>query len=93
MKITNTSIETLAPAGTAAASGVQAAQQGTATKTSKTDSVNVSSASQLLSLAKAAAVSPERSAKVSNVAAAVRSGQYSSDNASVSHAVVQGHIK
>jgi anti-sigma28 factor (negative regulator of flagellin synthesis) len=92
MKITNTSIETLAPASTGAANGVQATQQGTAAKTSKTDSVNVSSASQLLSLAKAAAA-PDRSAKVSNVAAAVRSGQYSSDIASVSHAVVQGHIK
>ncbi len=91
MKITNTSIETLAPAGAGAANGVQANQQGTAARTSKTDSVNLSSASQLLSLAKAAA--PDRSAKVSSVAAAVRSGQYSSDNASVSHAVVQGHIK
>ena len=55
--------------------------------------MNLSSASQLLSLAKAAGAGPDRSAKVSNVAAAVRSGQYSSDIASVSHAVVQGHIK
>jgi len=92
MKITNTSIETLAPAGSGAASGVQANQQGTAAKASQTDSVNLSSASQLLNLAKAAAA-PDRSAKVSSVAAAVRSGQYSSDIASVSAAVVQGHIK
>ena len=92
MKITNSSIETLAPAGTGAASGIQANQQGTAAKTAKTDSVNLSSASQLLSLAKAAAA-PDRSSKVSSVAAAVRSGQYSSDIASVSAAVVQGHIK
>jgi anti-sigma28 factor (negative regulator of flagellin synthesis) len=93
MKITNTSIETLAPAGSGAASSVQVNQQGTAAKTSKTDSVNLSSASQLLSLAKAAAAAPDRSAKVSSVSAAVRSGQYSSDIASVSAAVVQGHIK
>ena len=35
MKITNTSIETLAPTGAGAASGVQANQQGTAAKTAK----------------------------------------------------------
>jgi anti-sigma28 factor (negative regulator of flagellin synthesis) len=92
MKITNTSIETLAPAGTGAASGVSASGQGTSAKAAKTDSVNVSSASQLLSLAKASAT-PERSAKVSSVAAALRTGQYSSDIDSVSHAVVQEHIK
>jgi anti-sigma28 factor (negative regulator of flagellin synthesis) len=92
MKITNTSIETLPSSGAGAANGVQSAQQGSAAKTAQTDSVNVSSASQLLSLAKASAA-PERSAKVSNVAAAVRSGQYSNDIASVSHAVVEGHLQ
>jgi anti-sigma28 factor (negative regulator of flagellin synthesis) len=93
MKITNTSIETLPPAGAGAANGdVQTTEQGTAAKSAQTDSVNVSSASQLLNLAKAAAA-PERSSKVSSVAAAVRSGQYSSDLASVSRAVVEGHIK
>ena len=92
MKITNTSIETLAPTGTGAANGVQANQQGNSAKTAKTDSVNVSSASLLLNLAKASAA-PDRSAMVSNVAAAVRSGQYSSDIASVSHALVGGHIQ
>jgi anti-sigma28 factor (negative regulator of flagellin synthesis) len=92
MKITNTSIETLPAAGAGAASGVQASQQGGASKTAKTDSVNVSSASQLLNLAKASAA-PERSAKVASVAAAVRSGQYSSDIAGVSQAIVGGHIQ
>jgi anti-sigma28 factor (negative regulator of flagellin synthesis) len=92
MKITNTSIETLPPGGASAASGAQAAQQGTAAKAGKTDSVNVSVASQLLSLAKASAA-PDRSAKLSNVAAAIRTGQYSADIASVSHAVVDGHIQ
>jgi hypothetical protein len=94
MKITNTSIETLAPAGAGAANGVQANQQGTAAKTSKTDSVSLSFASQLVSLAKAAAAAaPDRSAMLASLAAAVRTGQYSSDIASVSAAVVQGHIK
>ena len=92
MKITNTSIETLPSAGAGAASGLEANHQGTAAKTAKTDSVNVSSASQLLSLAKASAA-PQRAAQVSNVAAAVRSGQYSSDAASVSQALVEGHIQ
>jgi anti-sigma28 factor (negative regulator of flagellin synthesis) len=53
--------------------------------------VSLSSASQLLSLAKAGA--SDRSSKVANIAALVRSGQYSADTTSVSHAVVQGHIQ
>jgi hypothetical protein len=92
MKITNTSIETLPSSGAGAASGVQATQQGISANNSKTDSVNVSSASLLLNLAKASAA-PDRSAKVSSVSAAVRSGQYSSDLASVSQALVGGHIQ
>jgi anti-sigma28 factor (negative regulator of flagellin synthesis) len=92
MKITNTSIETLPSSGAGAASGVQATQQGNSASNAKTDSVNVSNASQLLNLAKASAA-PERSARVSSVAAAVRSGQYSSDIGSVSQALVGGHIQ
>jgi anti-sigma28 factor (negative regulator of flagellin synthesis) len=92
MKITNTSIETLAPTGAGAANGVPLTSRGTAAKAGTTDTVNVSSASELLSLAKASAA-PERTAKVSNVAAAVRTGQYSADIASVSHAVIEGHIQ
>lgn len=92
MKITNTSIETLPSSSAGAASGVQAAQQAGSARSYKTDSVNVSSASQLLNLAKASAA-PDRSAKVSSVAAALRSGQYSSDIASVSQALVGGHIQ
>jgi anti-sigma28 factor (negative regulator of flagellin synthesis) len=79
MKITNTSIETLATGGAAAAGGVSASQQAAAAK-SKNDSVNVSSASALLNLAKASAA--DRSAKLASVASLVRNGQYSTDNAS-----------
>jgi anti-sigma28 factor (negative regulator of flagellin synthesis) len=90
MKITNTSIETLATGGAAAAGGVSASQQAAAAK-SKNDSVNVSSASALLNLAKASAA--DRSAKLASVASLVRNGQYSTDNASLSHAVVEGHLQ
>jgi anti-sigma28 factor (negative regulator of flagellin synthesis) len=97
VKLTNTSFETLAPgsAGSAAAaSGVAGSNSraAAAAKAGSSDSVNLSSASQLLGLAKAGA-SPDRSAKVSSVAALVRSGQYSADTAAVSHAVVEGHIQ
>ncbi len=91
MKITNTSIQTLATGG-ATASGVEAAQQQAAAAKAKSDSVNVSTASQLLNLAKASAA-PDRSAKVASVAAVVRSGQYSADTASVSTALVAGHLQ
>lgn len=91
MKITNTSIETLATGGAAAAGGVGASQHTSAAAQSKNDSVNVSSASALLNLAKSSAT--DRSAKLASVASLIRSGQYSTDNASVSHAVVEGHLQ
>ena len=97
MKLTNTSIETLGPgsAGSAAAaSGVAGSSSRTAAsaKAGSSDSVNLSSASQLLNLAKAGGTT-DRSAKVSSVAALVRSGQYTADTAAVSHAVVEGHLQ
>jgi anti-sigma28 factor (negative regulator of flagellin synthesis) len=91
MKITNTSIETVSPGGSGAVSGVQSSQAGASAKSGKADSVNLSNATQLVNLAKTA--SAERNTKVSNVAALVRSGQYSADTASVSQAVVAGHIQ
>ena len=95
MKLTNTSIETVSPshAGTTAGvSGVNANDSRVASsKSGSSDSVSLSSASQLLSLAKAGA--SDRSSKVANIAALVRSGQYSADTTSVSHAVVEGHIQ
>ncbi len=96
MKLTNTSIETVSPSQTGGASGVSGvagndSRTASSSKTSTSDSVSLSSASQLLSLAKAGA--SDRSSKVANIAALVRSGQYSADTTSVSHAVVQGHIQ
>ena len=94
MKITNSSIETLAPGSAAAACGVGAHPSRTAAnKNGNADSVNLSSASQLVNLAKATNAAPERTTKLANLAALVRSGQYSADTASVSHAVVEGHIQ
>lgn len=96
MKLTNTSIETVAPGSAGSAASVNGVggsnSRSGAGKAGSSDSVNLSSASQLLSLAKANAA-PDRSAKVSSVAALVRSGQYSADSASVSKAVVEGHIQ
>jgi anti-sigma28 factor (negative regulator of flagellin synthesis) len=91
MKITNTSIETLSTGSAAAASGVGSSQQAAASAKSKNDSVSLSSASALLNLAKSSAT--DRSAKVASVASLLRSGQYSADTASVSHAVVEGHLQ
>jgi anti-sigma28 factor (negative regulator of flagellin synthesis) len=54
--------------------------------------VNLSSAGQLVSLAKASAA-PANAAKLANIAALVRSGQYQTDTNSVSQAVVQGHLQ
>jgi len=96
MKLTNTSIETVAPGQAGGTSGLGGVGNNdshiAANKTGSSDSVNLSSASQLLNLAKASATS-DRSAKVASVTALVRSGQYSTDDASISHAVVQGHIQ
>jgi anti-sigma28 factor (negative regulator of flagellin synthesis) len=95
MKLTNTSIETIGPGGAAgagAASGAGSNGSGTAAaKAANSDTVNLSSASQLLSLAKTSA--SDRTSKLANVAALLRSGQYSTDTASVSRAVVDGHIQ
>jgi anti-sigma28 factor (negative regulator of flagellin synthesis) len=95
MKITNTSIETLAPGGAGGAGAISGGSdsRAAASKPSNSDSVSLSSASQLVNLAKASGSSPDRAAKLASVAALVRSGQYSADNASVSHAVVEGHLK
>jgi anti-sigma28 factor (negative regulator of flagellin synthesis) len=96
MKLTNTSIETLSPSGAGATGAVNGAggnnSRANAAKSGGSDSVSLSSASQLLNLAKAGAAS-DRAAKVSNVAALVRTGQYPIYNPSVSQAVVQGHIQ
>lgn len=98
MKLTNTSIETLAPssaggaAGTGSVGSVGGNSRSSSAKAASSDSVSLSSASQLVNLAKASAV-PDRASKLANVAALVRSGQYSADTASVSHAVVEGHIQ
>ena len=95
MKLTNTSIETVSPSHAGGASGVSGAtgndSRVTSSKTGDSDSVSLSGASQLLSLAKAGA--SDRSSKVANIAALVRSGEYSADTTSVSHAVVQRHIQ
>jgi anti-sigma28 factor (negative regulator of flagellin synthesis) len=94
MKLTNTSIETLAPSGAGASSAINKAgkdSRAAAASAANSDSVKLSSASQLLNLAKASA--PDRSAKLASIAALVRTGQYSTDTTSVSHAVVEGHIQ
>jgi len=94
MKLTNTSIETLSTGHTGGSAVVTGAGEGESrsAKTTSSDSVNLSSASQqLLSLAKASA--SDRAVKLASVASLVRSGQYSADTASVSRAVVQGHIQ
>jgi anti-sigma28 factor (negative regulator of flagellin synthesis) len=97
MRLTSTSIETLAPgsaAGAGNADGIGSVGRSDSRATSNStnsDSVNLSSAAALVNLAKSAA--PDRSSKVASVAALVRSGQYSSDAASVSQAVVQGSIR
>jgi anti-sigma28 factor (negative regulator of flagellin synthesis) len=99
MKITNASIETLSPGG-AAGAGQTAALDGvggqnsrtTTARTAYSDTVSLSSAGQLVNLAKASA-STDRTDELASVAALVRSGQYSADTASVSRALVQGHIQ
>ncbi len=95
MKITNANIETLAPASTGntgSVSSVNSNESRTAASAnaSGSDSVSLSSASQLLNLAKSG--SADRSAKVADIAALVRSGQYSTDPSGVSQAVIQGHL-
>jgi len=99
MKITNSSIETLGNQsilGSTGASAANGAGESTtrfaARPAAQADSVNLSSAGQLVSLAKASAA-PANAAKLASVAALVRSGQYQTDTNSVSHAVVQGHLQ
>lgn len=96
MKLTNTSIETVSPSYAGGTSGVSEvagndSRTGSSSKAGNADSVSLSSASQLLNLAKSTA--SDRSVKVASIAALVKSGQYSADTTSVSHAVVQGHIQ
>jgi len=94
MRLTNTSIETLAPSGAGTPGSVASTgkdSRAAAATANSADSVKLSSASQLINLAKAAA--PDRSAKLASIAALVKSGQYSTDTTSVSHAVVEGHLK
>jgi anti-sigma28 factor (negative regulator of flagellin synthesis) len=97
MKITNSSIETVAPggSGTAAAVGGSEANQArtAANRRATDDSVSLSNASQLVNLAKTNSVAPDHAAKLASLAALVRTGQYSADTAGVSHAVVEGHIQ
>ena len=98
MRLTSTSIETLAPGSAAGAGnadgigGVGKSDSRATSRTANSDSVNLSNAAALVNLAKASAA-PDRSSKVASVAALVRSGQYSFDTASVSQAVVQGNIQ
>jgi anti-sigma28 factor (negative regulator of flagellin synthesis) len=93
MKITNTNIQTVTTGvGGTGASGGTDANQSTAGPGAKGDSVKLSNASELVSLAKSAALA-SRDAKLSNISAMVRSGQYNADTASVSRAVVEGHIQ
>jgi anti-sigma28 factor (negative regulator of flagellin synthesis) len=95
MKLTNTSIETLSPGGAggtgAIADGAGKDSRAAAASAAGSDSVKLSNTSQLVNLAKASA--PDRAAKVASVAALLQAGQYSTDNASVSQALVAGHIR
>ena len=95
MKITNSSIETLGNqviTGSNGASAANGAGESTTRSAAQADSVNLSSAGQLVTLAKASAA-PANAAKLANVAALVRSGQYQTDTNSVSRAVVRGHLQ
>jgi len=56
----------------------------------KSDSVSLSSSANLVALAKAGAAS--RQSRVQSLSADIKSGKYQSDNAEVSHAVVESHI-
>ncbi len=56
----------------------------------KTDSVTLANAAGLVALAKATAAL--RQSKVESLTSQVKSGSYQSDNAQVSHAVVEDHI-
>jgi hypothetical protein len=100
MKIQDSGLQGLGGASNAKPvrpAGVQARAEGAALDDGGTDIVKLSSASQLLAIAKAleapshqAGVSHQ--AKLDSIAAQVRSGTYQADLGQVSRAIVQGHL-
>jgi anti-sigma28 factor (negative regulator of flagellin synthesis) len=89
MRIGNGSIDSLG-SGNVGSVGGAGSDSRAAASNAKSDSVNLSSAANLVALAKAGAAS--RQSKVESLSAQVKSGAYQADNAQVSHAVVEGHI-
>jgi len=75
----------VSPAGSHARAGIGSTDDG------GTDIVKLSSASQLITTAKALGASSQQ-ARIDSIAAQVRSGTYQADLGQVSRAIVQGHL-
>jgi len=75
----------VSPAGSQARAGIGSTDDG------GTDIVKLSSASQLITTAKALGASSQQ-ARIDSIAAQVRSGTYQADLGQVSRAIVQGHL-
>ena len=91
MRIGNGNIDSLGSGGIGSVGGAGSESRGsTAAASSKSDSVNLSNAANLVALAKSGSAS--RQSKLDSISAQVKSGSYQSDSAQVSQAVVQSHI-
>jgi anti-sigma28 factor (negative regulator of flagellin synthesis) len=90
MRVASNNVDQLGPGGPravgTAAPDAKTVSNGGATS----DSVRLSSAANLVALAKSA--SAARQSKIQDLGNQVRSGAYQTDNAQLSQAVVQGHI-
>jgi anti-sigma28 factor (negative regulator of flagellin synthesis) len=93
MRIGNSSIDSLGSKGAGSVGGVPADSHSAAETqgSALSDTVSLSSASNLVSLAKVS-TSPVQQAKIQSLAAQLLAGQYQADTAQVSQAVVQSHL-
>jgi anti-sigma28 factor (negative regulator of flagellin synthesis) len=90
MRVASNNVEQLGAGGPRAVGATAADTKTVGTGSSASDSVRLSSAANLVALAKSA--SAARQSKIQDLGNQVRSGTYRPDNAQLSQAVVQGHI-
>jgi anti-sigma28 factor (negative regulator of flagellin synthesis) len=90
MRVASNNVEQLGSGAPRAVGATASDAKTVSTGSSTSDSVRLSSAANLVALAKSA--SAARQSKIQDLGNQVRSGAYQTDNTQLSQAVVQGHI-
>jgi anti-sigma28 factor (negative regulator of flagellin synthesis) len=91
MRIGNSGLDGISNGGVGSVGGTGSGDRTSASSSgTKSDSVSLSNAANLIALAKSGAAS--RQSKIQSISEQVKSGNYSTDSDQVSRSLVEGHI-